>query len=391
MPTNNNQSKTTETLPGIQALRALAASAVLVAHTGGEFEQHLSLHGLMPNFVNGGAGVDLFFVISGFVMVYSSDRLFGYSIGFRTFLTRRIIRIVPLYWTMTSVMLLWVMIRGFAASDATPILALASYFFVPYPRPSGPIDPLYGLGWTLNYEMMFYLIFACALFAPRKIAVAITSSILVTMTMIHWLQFPMPRQMVFLTDPIILEFVFGMGIALIFRAGVRLPFIACCLLIAFAVATPLLLLWTPSLWLWTGPLVRWELWGIPAAMIVTAVVLVEMPISVPLLVVALGDASYALYLVHPGVNFGVRYAATHGLFFDAATMPWVYLAGSLCLSVLVAFVVYYGFERSISNFLKAYFGVPRKVPPIERPFPPQHDSVGRSLQSESLSSIQKAV
>src|SRR6476619_7323214 len=102
MPTDNNQSNKTETLPGIQALRALAASAVLVAHTGGEFEQHLSLHGLMPNFGNGGAGVDLFFVISGFVMVYSSERLFQERRSVRTFLTRRVIRIVPLYWAISS-------------------------------------------------------------------------------------------------------------------------------------------------------------------------------------------------------------------------------------------------------------------------------------------------
>jgi peptidoglycan/LPS O-acetylase OafA/YrhL len=77
-------------------------------------------------------------------------------------------------------MLIWVMVRGFAASDASPIHRSYRIFF-PYQRPSGPIDPLYGLGWTLNYEMMFYVIFACALFAPRKIAVAIASSILLTM------------------------------------------------------------------------------------------------------------------------------------------------------------------------------------------------------------------
>jgi peptidoglycan/LPS O-acetylase OafA/YrhL len=251
MPTDNHPSNSTQALPGIQALRALAASAVLVAHTGGEFEQHLSLHGLMPSFANGGAGVDLFFVISGFVMVYSSEHLFGRRASLRTFLTRRIIRIVPLYWTMTSIMLLWVIVRGFAASDATPVHALASYFFIPYPRPSGPIDPLYGLGWTLNYEMMFYLIFACALFAPRKIAVAITSAILLTMTAIHTFQFPLPRQIAYLTDPIILEFVFGMGIALLFRTGTRLPQLACYLLMGVAVAIPPLLLWAPSLWSWT--------------------------------------------------------------------------------------------------------------------------------------------
>lgn len=366
MSKDDKPSSTTATLPGIQALRALAASAVLVAHTGGEFEQHLSLPGLGPNFGVGSAGVDLFFVISGFVMVYSSERLFGDRASFRTFLTRRAIRIVPLYWTMTSVMLVWVLVRGFAASDASPIHALASYFFIPYPRPSGPIDPLYGLGWTLNYEMMFYLIFACTLFASRKIAVAIASSVLISMTIIHSFQLPMPRQITYLTDPIILEFVFGMAIALILRTGARLPQVACYLLIGVAVAAPSLLLWRPSLTWWTGPLTRSEFWGIPAAMIVTAVVLVDRPLIVPVLIVALGDASYALYLVHPGVNFIVRHAATRGLFFDAATMPWIYLAASLCVSAVVALAVYRWFEKPISKSLKAYFAIPAKKPHVSR-------------------------
>ena len=240
--------------------------------------------------------------------------------------------------------------------------------------------------------MMFYLVFACALFAPRKIAVAIASCILLAMTIIHSLQLPMPRQITYLTDPIILEFVFGMTIALILRSGARLPQVACCLLIAVAAVIPLLLLWIPSLWLWTGPLTRWELWGIPAAMIVTAVVLVDRPLIVPVLIVALGDASYALYLVHPGVNFVVRHAATRGLFFDAATMPWVYLAGSLCLSVLVAFAVHRWFEKPISKSLKAYYAIPRKKPQLERLFLARDDSVERDgLQSKTLGDIQKAL
>ncbi len=146
MAENEDRSSTTAALPGIQALRALAAMAVVVAHTGGEFEEHLSLPGLMPSFIHGGAGVDLFFVISGFVMVYSSERLFGQHGAPRSFMMRRLIRIVPPYWLLTTVMLLFVMVRGFAVSDASPMLAVSSYFFIPYPRPSGPIDPLYGVG-----------------------------------------------------------------------------------------------------------------------------------------------------------------------------------------------------------------------------------------------------
>jgi peptidoglycan/LPS O-acetylase OafA/YrhL len=109
-------------------------------------------------------------------------------------------------------------------------------------------------------------------------------------------------------------------------------------------------------------------------MIVTAVVLVDRPLIVPILIVALGDASYALYLVHPGVNFIVRHGANRGLFFDAATAPWVYLVGSLCLSVLVAFAVYYCFERPISKFLKVYFAISKK-PQLEQAFLAREDSM----------------
>jgi peptidoglycan/LPS O-acetylase OafA/YrhL len=134
------------------------------------------------------------------------------------------------------------------------------------------------------------------------------------------------------------------------------------------------------------------MWGIPAALIVAAVVLVDRPFAVPALIVALGDASYALYLVHPGVNFFVRHAASRGLFFDAATVPWVYLAGSLCLSVLVAFAVYHWFERPVSKSLKAYFGIPVKKAHFERSFLAADDSIARDdLQSKTLDGIRRTV
>jgi peptidoglycan/LPS O-acetylase OafA/YrhL len=364
----------TEALPGVQALRALAAAAVLLAHTGGEFQLHLSLPPLVPAFINGAAGVDLFFIISGFVMVYSSERLFGRSGAFGVFLTRRIIRIVPLYWVMTSVMLVWVLARGFAASDASPTLALASYLFVPYTRPTGEIDPLYGLGWTLNYEMMFYVVFACTLFAGRAVAVLIASAILVAMTIVHSLQLPMPLQFEFLSRPIILEFSLGMVVALIFRTGVRLPRIACYVLFLAAVAMPLYLLWT-------SPPTRWELWGIPATMLMAAVVLADKPLFVPLIVVMLGDASYALYLIHPAVNFLVRQVAQRDLFFNPATMPWLYLAAALCLNILAAFVVFYGFERPTTRFLRNRFDVRRKM--SLEPLLAQYAPAPQGLDAES--------
>jgi peptidoglycan/LPS O-acetylase OafA/YrhL len=195
--------------------------------------------------------------------------------------------------------------------------------------------------------MMFYVIFACALFARRAFAVLITSSILIAMAIAHSQQLPMPRALVFLTEPVIIEFAFGMGLALVFRSGATMPRSACYLLVATALAIPLWLLWTT-------PPTRWELWGIPAAMLVAAVVLADRPIFfVPPILVALGDASYALYLIHPAVNFLVRQAAARGLFLSPAATPWLYLACALCLNILAALAVHYAFERPTSKFLKA--------------------------------------
>jgi peptidoglycan/LPS O-acetylase OafA/YrhL len=242
-------------------------------------------------------------------------------------------------------MLLYVIARGFAASDASPQLALASYLFIPFARPSGFVGPLYGLGWTLNYEMMFYLIFACALFARRETAVAIVCAVLVGMAIVHLLAPRLPDAIAFWSDPIILEFVFGMGLALLYRAGVRLPRTACYALLVGAAAV---FIWMLS----PNPQPRWIVWGLPAAMAVAAVALADRSASVPKVAVQLGDASYALYLIHPAINVVTRHAAWQGLFLQPATTPWLYLVATLFLSILAAFAVYYLAERPVSDFLK---------------------------------------
>src|SRR5690349_18185797 len=86
----------------LEIWRAVAALGVVMYHFQVDWQRHIGpIHGL-PNLLWGSAGVDLFFVISGYIMVYASARLFGTRDGPRTFGTRRLIRIVPLYWLVTS-------------------------------------------------------------------------------------------------------------------------------------------------------------------------------------------------------------------------------------------------------------------------------------------------
>jgi peptidoglycan/LPS O-acetylase OafA/YrhL len=96
-------------------------------------------------------GVDIFFVISGFVMVYSSERLFGQPGAPITFFARRLARIVPLFWAATTI-LVWVVVP-YASTKAV----LGSLFFGPH-IPSEA--PLLLVGWTLIFEMFFYVVFA---------------------------------------------------------------------------------------------------------------------------------------------------------------------------------------------------------------------------------------
>ncbi|SRR6266571_871351 len=98
-------------LQSIQILRAVAALLVLAGHLWATLAW-LGKPDALPNFVAGAAGVDLFFVISGFVMVHSSEKFFGQPGGSVQFLLRRLARIVPLYWVATTAALAIALIRS---------------------------------------------------------------------------------------------------------------------------------------------------------------------------------------------------------------------------------------------------------------------------------------
>src|ERR1044071_8043961 len=85
-------------LMSIQALRGIATFVVIVAHVQLYVSDKMHLPGLMPFYGVVGAAVDSFFVVSGFIMVYASERLFGQPGGMRIFFLRRLARILPMYW-----------------------------------------------------------------------------------------------------------------------------------------------------------------------------------------------------------------------------------------------------------------------------------------------------
>ena len=135
----------------VQVLRAVAAILVVLHHAD------------QQTFSFGTIGVDAFFVVSGFVMVISTVRLRFQDRAAWTFLRKRIIRIVPLYWIFTMAQLARDHIVGI---HHTGLELVTSLLFIPYrgDRPLGLIYmPICGVGWSLNYEAFFYIAFAVCL------------------------------------------------------------------------------------------------------------------------------------------------------------------------------------------------------------------------------------
>ena len=149
----------------IQILRGGAAWMVVIHHFMQHFFHFESTNFLGDFFSNYGMfGVDIFFIISGFIMAFilsnSSDR------NYKKFIKNRIIRIVPNYWIWTLVILLMgLVIDALSSSHATAESVLMSLFFISHLNPSPLLGyyPTLTVGWTLNYEMFFYVLIAIIL------------------------------------------------------------------------------------------------------------------------------------------------------------------------------------------------------------------------------------
>lgn len=282
---------------GLQVLRAIAAGLVVVEHVANAIStRYLGLSPLeSPLAVFAfSAGVDIFFVISGFIIAYSSRSLYGRPGAWRGFLLRRWARVAPLYWLMTGVMIVaFIAIGSRAWSDASWWSVATSYLFLPAANAEGRIFPILTIGWTLNYEMAFYVLFAFALGFAQRTALTVVVGVLMLLVALGRLIEPAAPAPKFWTDPIILEFAAGIGLYGLYRAGrlalskpMRLA-LALAALAALALSAG-----EPGPW-------RWISWGVPAALLVAvAIGAGSMQGWLATAAQQAGDWSYGIYLAH---------------------------------------------------------------------------------------------
>jgi len=290
-------------LTNLQILRALAAYLVFLTHLG----QYAGAVLPRPDFLAfGAAGVDVFFVLSGFIMFVSTS---GRGEGVGAFLTRRVARVVPVYWLVTAFVALLALagLKPIGVMEFRSEYLIQSLLFVPFSR-GGYIEPLVSVGWTLDYEMFFYVVFAGLLLVPVLAHRALAAGgIFLGLTLLGFLPVS-GLYWTFYTKPIVLEFAAGIGLG---YAYLRLPgpapgfpvrrvagaaFVAAGLLILIGQITAHALGIAGELTGFARPLV----WGSAASLIVGAMLLLErsgITLRSPWLL-AQGNASYSFYLIH---------------------------------------------------------------------------------------------
>lgn len=332
----------------IQVLRALAAMAVALVHfnqvglmLNGHGNDRLILYPLA-------SGVDLFFIISGFVMVHSSVRLFGQPTAPAIFMLRRIARIVPLYWISTLIAL------PLFAQPVSWLNFVCALAFVPTYNAVGAIAPVNGVGWTLNFEMFFYVLFATAIFWPRRVAIIVVSTALAMIVFLGSVFRPSDARLLFWSDPIVLEFAAGMGFALLYARKIRLSWPLRLILIA-AGATSIACFaphMAPS-----GD--RVLVWGAPAGAIFAGFVFgpgARLPATAIKIAKGLGDCSYAIYLLHPLVGGAVLVLWHHGLNHHSEDLS---LAIAFIAMIALAAAAFWTIERPLMIATRSY-----AVPPV---------------------------
>ncbi len=279
---------------GLQILRITAASMVLIMHS--TLYAHRTLDRHFGVWVEGQTGVNLFFVLSGFVMVHSSNKLVTNPDGWKIFARRRIIRIVPMYWIATSfklIVLLFTASYGLHSSfSATNIVD--SYLFLPSRNSGGSITPVVDVGWTLNCEMFFYFLFTLALFFRANIY-RFVGAVLIPLAFLGFFRRPDWPAASFYFSTAFLQFFYGMVIARVCQTSKEIP---------RHFAFPLLglgFLFLIGPWSSTSRLFGMEN-GLAAALIVYSMASLEGSLSrIPRFVLYGADASYVIYLFHPFV------------------------------------------------------------------------------------------
>lgn len=366
-------------LNSIQTLRAVAAIMVFLCHLFAMEEVHSGRSEKLTDFwVNGAHGVDLFFVISGFVIVWvASDIRRGWP-GAIDFLGARIARIYPLWWLFAGAIsiMLWIAIgtpwqpeRMIEHGMHGPTHLVQSFLLLPQAH-----HPVLGVGWTLVHEVYFYAAFAVLILVlpaqRRSLGIVIWGAI-VFLGASFGLATEFADSFIDLVFyPMTLQFIFGAVVAYLIKAKIRrfartsiavgiiswvMVYVGADSLTASTLFSAIGLDSMPQAdFVWR----RTVLFGVPSAFLIYGLVALETDdgflANRPNPMIKLGDWSYSIYLCHVPVISTVNHLVYRPFGADHVWAVTAYLTFSIIATLIVSALSYYLFERPTIAFFKRF-------------------------------------
>lgn len=335
-------------LRNLHLLRALAALGVVYFHI-------TSTAGLDLPWDVGSRGVDVFFVISGFIIAYIGAKKPEH------FFVRRLIRIVPFYWAATLVVFTaaTVLPQFFRSTDASLQHLLPSLLFFPHLSASGEVQPTLILGWSLNFEMYFYVLFALALLLSTRWAPVLCVAGIVTVVLIGKLLGPVSTAFDFYARTTSLEFCYGIGVYYVLawcerRKAILADSTALKLLVVLAVIASVVAIVLLE-HAYKDAVPRYLAGGLPAAVIVLSALLLERLFGISSrsrIAWLLGEASYVIYLIHPYIVFGVLRLLLPRTGDLSLAMDVAVIASLLALTSTISILIHLLFEKPVMAFLR---------------------------------------
>jgi len=335
-------------IPSVQYLRGIAALMVVLFHASREIRSQIGVTTLAW----GEFGVDIFFCISGFVMMHSVAAS-GKPPTFTGFMKNRFIRIAPLYWLMTALMACAIYIKPEIFKSAVlnfEHLAL-SLLFIPHFHPGieMAVMPILVPGWTLSYEMYFYILFGLSLALPERLRIAAVTLMLVCgHAAANSGAFGKSAGTEFFANSMVYEFLLGMVISVLYKYSLTLPVS----LAAVGAPAAFVLVVACS-----------QLGNRLATAGIFSALLLYAAISIPVRVnkgpqswlAMLGDSSYSLYLSHIfsiGI-VGLLWRRLSLVRADDALLPaMLYLCICVLFSVIVGFILHKLVEVPLTNWTR---------------------------------------
>lgn len=343
-----------QTLQGIQAARGIAAILVVLYHGGRmlSLPQYVGYVPLHKIFGFGHAGVDFFFVLSGFIISYVHHADIGRPRRLAHYAFQRLTRIYPIYWVATAIVIAGTFLSHDWAARLRPLHVAASLVLIPHGE-----EPVLGVAWTLEHEMLFYLAFGLAILS-RRLGQALLVACLLLMALVV-VDPPSNAAVVFLGSLYHLQFLMGIVVArLVLRWHLPAPRqLACagiCVFIAAGAAEDTGLIVT------AGP-VSMLLFGSASTLAIAGLATAERRgiMAVGRFGVLLGAASYAIYLIHvPVIGYSAWIAEHIG---TIKLLPgWTALLIATVLATIAACALHLFVERPLIAAIRRYLPYSRR-------------------------------